>query len=214
MDRKPQVRIEIDESAIESIDSLVLTTNTYFGVEKQSEKVLKNAKEYVLWSKEDTGTITLKLKDKSEIKLDSVKLSITEKLIISELNGTYTVGARNHSEVSRFLIVFLVGLIIVFSLKVTTALLIIKPNSIKSFIKTYTLFNSIYVFISVLSTSVSDGIILLCLWFFVAIFVEFSILFMHCSKGGITRPIISVIVGNLLLFTIGAGLFFIITVQL
>jgi len=214
MDRKPQVRIEIDESAIESIDSLVLTTNTYFGVEKQSEKVLKNTKEYVLWSKEDTGTITLKLKDKSEIKLDSVKLSITEKLIISELNGTYTVGARNYSEVSRFLIVFFVGLIIVFSLKVTTALLIIKPNSIKSFIKTYTLFNSIYVFISVLSTSVSDGIILLCLWFFVAIFVEFSILFMHCSKRGITRPIISVIVGNLLLFTIGAGLFFIITAQL
>ncbi len=213
MDRKPQVRIEIDKSAIESIDSLVLVTNTYFGVEKQSEKVLKDTKEYVLSNKEDVGTIILKLKDKSEIKLDSIKLNITEKLIISETNGTYTVGARNYSEISRFLIVFFISLIIVFSLKVTAALLIIKPNSTQSFILTYILFNSIYIFILVLLTNISNGIILLCLVFFVGIFVEFSMLFTHCRKGGIARPIISVIVGNLLVFTIGAGLFFIITAQ-
>jgi hypothetical protein len=212
MDRKPQVRIEIDESAILKIDSLELVTNSYYyGVEKEASKVQENIKEYIFGNEEDFGIIRLKLKDKTNIKLDSVKLRNTDWLTISQVNGTYKVEPRNESKIAHYLKILLVSLIIVFFTKVASALVIISPVSSKDFILKYGLFNLIYVFVSALLISAGDGgLILFCLATFALLFVDFNFLYKYCRKGGITRPLIAVIVGNLLLFTIGVGSIFII----
>lgn len=216
IDRKPQVRIEIDESAILKIDSIELVTNTYYyGIQKEGCKIEENTKEYILGNTENTGTFRLKLKDKTEIRLDSVELGNADWLTISQVNGTYKVEPRNESKIAYFLKILLVGLIIVFFTKVASALVIISPDSSKDFILKYGLFNLIYVFVSALLISAGGGgLILFCLATFAVLFVDFNFLYNYCRKGGITRPLIAVIVGNLLLFIIGVGSFFMIIMLL
>jgi len=208
MDRKPQVRIKIDETAINNIDSLELVTKTYNGVDRQSEKV-QNNKEYVLWSSENEGTVILTLKNKTKIKLDSVELSRSEKLIITELKGVYKAELRKKSQIRSFFELFIIGLIIVFSLKVTTVLLIIRPKLTKYFILRYSLFNLIFVFLSALLISIGAGLIF-CLGLLGAFFIEFNVLYEQSETESIARPIIAVIAGNLLLITIGTVLFLVI----
>ena len=213
LDRIPRVKIEIDQRAISKIDTLEVIRNSHYNGEiKDSKKVLKNTKEYYFSNEEDFGTIRLKLIDKTEIKLDSIQLRNTDRLIVSELNGSYKIKPKSDSKILAILKFLLISLLTLFLSKIAPALFILKPNSRKDFILKYGLFSMIFILGSFLTFGLvaGKGIILMFIGLIAILFVDFLFLYYYCEKREKIKPIIAVIVGNLL-FWIGAYLFMLMT---
>ena len=215
----PKAVIEIDESAIMKIDSIEVITNSFYGKGKEADKVLEYTKEYVFGEVGDIGTIRLKLKDETEVRLDSIRLNHSSRLLISERNGKFKIEPRNDSrsdfKIPTFLKILLFGLILLIIPKVVSALLIMSPDSSRDFMLKYGLFSLILVIVStfMFGFGAGEGIILFSIGLIFVFFVDFLFLYNYCDKKGKTRPIIAVIVSNLLLL-IGIYFFTLMTIEL
>ena len=208
VDPDPNVTIKIDKEAILEIDSLELISNYEYNLARK-EKVTVNDNKYIFENWDNELVIKLKLKKGTEIRSGILNLSETDKILISENNGTYSFKPQEISKTILVLKFLLSAFIIAFLTKVLTGCIIMKPDSMKSFVLRYGIYSIFFqiIFSLLLYARGQNESIIFYLGTTLLIFSDFILLYILGQKKDKIRAISTVIVGNLLLGTAGTYLY-------
>lgn len=203
-------RIDVDESIISNIDSIQLISESGCN---ETLKVIENEPIYSFCGGNpvEKFTLRIKLKNDTEIKSDKIQLSYDDRVLITQKDGQYKFETIVNSRIFDLLKTIIIYLFVLFLSKVVTGLVLINPDSKIKFILKYGLFNLFLILLSVLLIGASASIVVgNSYWFIivgiellVVLYLDFNYLYRDSKKKSITRPIITVIVGNSLLILIG-----------
>lgn len=203
-------RIDVDESIISNIDSIQLISESGCN---ETLKVIENEPIYSFCGGNpvEKFTLRIKLKNDTEIKSDKIQLSYDDRVLITQKDGQYKFETIVNSRIFDLLKTIIIYLFVLFLSKVVTGLVLINPDSKIKFILKYGLFNLFLIILSVLLIGASASIVVgNSYWFIivgiellVVLYLDFNYLYRDSKKKSITRPIITVIVGNSLLILIG-----------
>jgi hypothetical protein len=207
-DKAPNVRINIEKTALSEIDSLFLTGDSRDNINQLwiGKKVTMDQSTYFLYLVHQNSRIKLRLTNSKVIFSDStIILNPSSVIKISKNNGEIGFSKIVKSESLRYISMFLAIFMIVFIIKVPIATLINRPNSKWRFMLIYTGLNLIYLFVVILLINFLDDIFAILLYpFYLIVFGSDIIFFLKQNPDrSLTRSIIAGIVSNILFLTIG-----------
>lgn len=202
-------RIDVDESVISNIDSIQLISESGCN---ETYKVIENEPIYNFCGGNpvETFTLRIKLKNDTEIKSDKIQLNYDDRVLITQKNGQYKFETIVNSRIFDLLKTIIIFLFVLFLSKLVTGLVLINPDSKIKFILKYGSFNLFLILVSVLIIGAtatpelahSGGLLIEGFGFLCVLSIDFYYLFKYSKKKSITRPILTVIIGNTLLITI------------
>lgn len=206
-DKIPEVKIKIDNSAISTIDSLeILPVDEYSDDQHEYFKVSAHIKEYKLLTHAQNAVIKLTLKDKSQIKSESIKLGeFRNRILISKVDRNYVFEKKEESKILKYGSILLIIFTIVLITKIPIALLIINPELKKNFLLKFGGLNLIHLTVIGILFATFKGSFIPFLYpaYLVILILDLLFLVNFNKERGKTRSAIAGIVSNLLFLTIG-----------
>jgi hypothetical protein len=202
-------RIDVDESIISNIDSIQLISESGCN---ETQKVIENEPIYNFCGGNpvETFTLRIKLKNDTEIKSENIQLRYDDRVLINQKNGAYVFETDVNSRTFDLLKTIIIYLLVIFLSKVVVGLVLINPDSKIKFILKYGLYNLFLVLVTFLVIGAtatpeiahSGGLFFVGFGFLCVLLIDFYYLYKYSKKKSITRPILTVIIGNTLLIII------------
>lgn len=213
IDRMPEIRIKIDKSIISEVDSVYLIKDFQNVSSTDQNEVSPNQKWYSFSGFHGKSRISIKLKNSYNLLTDTTLAIGRNATIIIKKHKNKIYFQEYHQSVfwriSKILVVLLIALLFV---KLPIAMLIISPISKRRFLVNFAMTNLIYFVVFFGLIGIMRDTLSLVL-FPLILMITISDLFFLKSRDedcGIVRLIFATLISNVLYFTTGLLLMFLI----